>query len=179
METQAPRHVLILGLGLSGLAMARWCARAGARVTVADTREAPPQLGALQRELPEARFISGAFDARLLGEGEGAVHAIYRSPGLAPAELGVLLSAARDQGLPVSGELGLFAEALAGLKAGRAYAPQVLAVTGTNGKTTVTAFAGQLVERAGKTVVMAGNIGPTLLDTLQTALDQEQLPEVW
>ena len=179
METQAPRHVLILGLGLSGLAMARWCARAGARVTVADTREAPPQLGALQRELPEARFISGTFDARLLGEGEDAVHAVYRSPGLAPAELDVLLSAARDQGLPVSGELGLFAEALAGLKAGRAYAPQVLAVTGTNGKTTVTALTGQLVERAGKTVVVAGNIGPTLLDTLQTALDQEQLPEVW
>ncbi len=158
METQAPRHVLILGLGLSGLAMARWCARAGARLTVADTREAPPQLGALQRELPEARFVSGTFDARLLG-GEDAVHAVYRSPGLAPAELDVLLSAARDQGLPVSGELGLFAEALAGLKAGRAYAPQVLAVTGTNGKTTVTALAGQLVERAGKTVVMAGNIG--------------------
>ena len=69
--------------------------------------------------------------------------------------------------MPVGGELGLFAEALAALQApSDGYAPAVLAVTGTNGKTTVTALTGQLVERAGKTVAVAGNIGPTLLDTL-------------
>ncbi|MBX9871533.1 MAG: UDP-N-acetylmuramoyl-L-alanine--D-glutamate ligase, partial [Burkholderiaceae bacterium] len=54
------RHVLVLGLGASGLAMTRWCLRQGARVTVADTREAPPQLATLQAELPQVAFRSGA-----------------------------------------------------------------------------------------------------------------------
>jgi len=59
------------------------------------------------------------------------------------------------------------------------YRPAVLAVTGTNGKTTVTALTGQLVARAGKTVAVAGNIGPTLLDTLAAHIDAGTLPEVW
>ena len=59
-------HVLILGLGESGLAMARWCVRQGARVRVADTRSAPPGLVALQAALPAAEFIAGGFDKALL-----------------------------------------------------------------------------------------------------------------
>ncbi len=174
-------HVLILGLGASGLAMARWCARCGAQVTVADTREAPPQLPALRAQLPQARFISGPFGPALV---EGTdIRAVFRSPGLSPAEVAPVADAARATGLWVTSELGLFAQALADLKADRAYAPAVLAVTGTNGKTTVTALAGQLVERAGKGVAVAGNIGPTLLDTLADKLDavsdEQSLPEVW
>ena len=60
------QEVLVLGLGASGLAMARWCARCGAQVTVADTREAPPQLAQLRAELPQVRFVAGDFDASLL-----------------------------------------------------------------------------------------------------------------
>jgi UDP-N-acetylmuramoylalanine--D-glutamate ligase len=75
--------------------------------------------------------------------------------------------------------LGLFSQALAELKVTRDYQPKVLAVTGTNGKTTVTSLTGQLVSRAGKTVAVAGNIGPTLLDTLSAHLDADTLPEVW
>ncbi|WP_028601523.1 UDP-N-acetylmuramoyl-L-alanine--D-glutamate ligase [Ottowia thiooxydans] len=171
------RRILILGLGLSGLAMARWCARHGAQVSVADTREAPPQLEELRAEIPGAHFIAGPLDAGLIGE-EG-FHAIYRSPGLAPSELAALTAAARESGLIVEGELTLFAQALEHLKAERAYEPSVLAITGTNGKTTVTSLTGQLVERAGKSVVVAGNIGPSLLDMLGQALDQDALPEVW
>ena len=78
-----------------------------------------------------------------------------------------------------TGELGLFSEALLQLQAERGYRPVVLAITGTNGKTTVTALTGQLVERAGKTVAVAGNIGPTLLDTLSQRLDTDTLPQVW
>ncbi|CAN7644050.1 MULTISPECIES: UDP-N-acetylmuramoyl-L-alanine--D-glutamate ligase [unclassified Variovorax] len=222
------QHVLILGLGASGLAMARWCARHGARLTVADTREAPPQRDALLAELPEAVFVGGPFSAALV-EGT-SVRAVYRSPGLSPASIAVVVDAARAMGLPVGGELDLFAQALADLRtveaadavdapveeaepapvsppqeqeaesaaieddddaeaptpilvpvppAPQGYTPAVLAVTGTNGKTTVTALAGQLVERAGKTVAVAGNIGPTLLDTLAAHLDAGTLPEVW
>jgi UDP-N-acetylmuramoylalanine--D-glutamate ligase len=276
--------VLILGLGASGLAMARWCVRHGASVTVADTREAPALLATLQQELPGVTFVSGAFTPDLV-QGT-AVRAVYRSPGLAPAVIAPVADAAREIGLPVGGELDLFARALADLRdvpaaeavedapeaetalaapestsetlqpetsdvpdepdafdamaaaeplengttvpvnasddaeeaveeaapdaagndtenvpaaaeeAGEAvatpallglvppekptgYRPEVLAITGTNGKTTVTSLLGQLVQRAGKTVAVAGNIGPTLLDTLSAHLDAQTLPQVW
>ncbi len=171
------QHVLILGLGASGLAMARWCVRCGAQVTVADTRSAPPQLVALQKELPLVCFISGALGTSLL-EGAG-LHAVFKSPGLTPADVAAVEAAARAVGIPIGGELALFAQALAELRATRDYTPKVLAVTGTNGKTTVTALTGQLVSRAGKRVQVAGNIGPTLLDTLSACLDADALPEVW
>jgi UDP-N-acetylmuramoylalanine--D-glutamate ligase len=169
--------VLILGLGASGLAMARWCVRQGAQVTVADTREAPPQLTTLRSELPDVAFRSGAFEATLV-EG-GAYRAIFKSPGLSPATVAPVWQAAQAIGLWVGGELDLFAHALRTLQAERGYAPKVLAITGTNGKTTTTALTGQLVAHAGKTVAVAGNIGPTLLDTLAQHLDAATLPEVW
>jgi UDP-N-acetylmuramoylalanine--D-glutamate ligase len=171
------QHVLILGLGASGLAMARWCARCGAQVTVADTRAAPPQLATLQRDVPAARFVSGPFDSALL-DGT-AVRAVFKSPGLAPDEVAPVFVAAQAMGLWAAGELGLFSQALAVLKTERDYQPKMLAITGTNGKTTVTSLTGQLVSRAGKTVAVAGNIGPTLLDTLSERLDANDLPEVW
>nr|WP_255593267.1 UDP-N-acetylmuramoyl-L-alanine--D-glutamate ligase [Acidovorax sp. sic0104] len=171
------QNILILGLGASGLAMARWCVRCGATVTVADTREAPPQLAALQQELPQVRFVAGAFDAALV-DGQG-LHAVYRSPGLSPETVAPVFVAARAIGLVVGGELTLYAMALATLRASHGYAPAVLAITGTNGKTTVTSLTGQLVERSGRTVAVAGNIGPTLLDTLAGHIDAATLPEVW
>jgi UDP-N-acetylmuramoylalanine--D-glutamate ligase len=171
------QHVLVLGLGASGLAMARWCARQGAQVTVADTRAAPPQLQTLRESLPQVVFVHGAFDAALI-EGTNT-RAVFKSPGLSPEQTQAVDAAAQAAGLWVSGELGLFAMALADLKESTQYAPKILAITGTNGKTTVTSLTGQLVARAGKTVAVAGNIGPTLLDTLQTAIELQSLPEVW
>ncbi|MET3914459.1 UDP-N-acetylmuramoylalanine--D-glutamate ligase [Variovorax sp. OAS795] len=335
--------VLVLGLGASGLAMARWCARHGAVVTVADTREAPAALATLRAELPGVVFIGGPFSAALI---EGTpIRAVYRSPGLSPTTIAPIVDAARAVGLAVGGELDLFAHALRDLQtvevplrdaepeaeaapavepqgeldleaeaaeaapveteqaaaaapvasetdeapttaappesepapaamaeavprdpsssvpvaqpaeeassaeapaipeaaapatatmsrlpstgkpyvptaareaaefvariaelsasnpasaaveeeptlqlplvpieeppAPKGYTPAVLAITGTNGKTTVTALTGQLVERAGKRVAVAGNIGPTLLDTLAAHMDAGTLPEVW
>ena len=176
MKFLQDQSILILGLGTSGYAMARWAARCGARVTVADTRAEPPQLAALREQLPDARFVSGEFDAALLQQG---VQAVFRSPGLSPEQVDQVVTAAAGRGIRMAGELGLFAEALADLKADSGYAPAVLAVTGTNGKTTVTALTGQLVERAGKRTAVAGNIGPSLLDTLAQAMDAGELPEVW
>ena len=171
----APARVLVLGCGLSGLAMARWCVGQGAEVTVADTRAEPPQLAQLRAEVPRARFVSGAFTAELV-EGQQQV---LRSPGLTPEQVAPVVDAARGRGIPVRGELALFDEALAALRAADGYHPAVLAVTGTNGKTTVTSLTGQLVERSGKTVAVAGNIGPSLLDTLRRKRDAGALPQVW
>jgi UDP-N-acetylmuramoylalanine--D-glutamate ligase len=172
------QNILILGLGASGLAMARWCVQTGAAcVTVADTRTAPPQLAVLQQELPQVHFVSGEFQTALV-EGQG-LHAVYCSPGLSPDNIASVVVAARAAGLPVGGELTLFAMALHALRSARAYAPAVLAITGTNGKTTVTSLTGQLIAHAGKTVAVAGNIGPTLLGTLANHLASHTLPEVW
>ncbi len=171
------QHVLILGLGASGLAMARWCARQGANVTVADTRDAPPQLATLRNEWPQVGFVAGAFHTELV---EGTpVRMVLRSPGLSPAEIAPVANAAHASGLWLGGELDLFFEGLQALRVSQSYTPKVLAITGTNGKTTVTSLTTQLVARAGKTVAMAGNIGPTLLDTLSEHLAADSLPEVW
>jgi UDP-N-acetylmuramoylalanine--D-glutamate ligase len=167
--------VLVLGCGASGLAMARWCAQAGAQVTVADTREDPPQLGKLREDVPQVRFVGGPF-AAALAEGQQLV---LRSPGLTPEQIAPVVAEATRRSIPVRGELGLFADALAGMREADGYHPAVLAVTGTNGKTTVTALTGQLVERSGKTVAVAGNIGPTLLDTLADKRASGALPQVW
>jgi len=177
MTMPQDRHVLVLGLGLSGLAMARWCAGQGARVTVADTREAPPQRAALREQVPQAHFVHGPMSAALVDD--AGLCAVYRSPGLAPAVIAGVVDSARARGLPVRGELDLFTRALLNLKQSDGYQPAVLAITGTNGKTTVTALTGQLVQRAGRSVVVAGNIGPSLLDTLQVRLHYQDLPDVW
>ncbi len=171
------QRVLILGLGASGLAMARWCTRAGAQVTVADTRETPPQLMELQTELPGARFVAGDFAAALV-DGQNLT-AVYRSPGLSPVAVAPVFDAARAIGLPVGGELDLFTQALQGLAQAHGYQPKVLAITGTNGKTTVTSLTGLLLEHAGMTVAVAGNIGPAMLDTLSAHIDAEKLPQAW
>ncbi|CAG2146785.1 UDP-N-acetylmuramoylalanine--D-glutamate ligase [compost metagenome] len=170
-------HVLVLGLGESGLAMSRWCGLNGCRVRVADTREAPANLAFLQAELTTAEFVGGPFSESLL-DGIGLV-AI--SPGLSPLESGTkaVLDAAAARGIPVWGEIELFAQALGYLESTSGYAPRVLAITGTNGKTTTTALAGRLVERAGKTVAVAGNISPSALDKLSACIASATLPDVW
>ena len=171
------QRVLILGLGISGIAMARWCARAGAEVIVADTREAPPYLSVLQAELPGVRFVAGEFTAALV-DGQ-SLSSVYRSPGLSPASVAPVFNAARSIGLPTGGELDLFAFALKGLREAHGYAPKVLGITGTNGKTTVTSLTAQLLEHGGLSVGVAGNIGPSLLDTLSGRIDAETLPQAW
>ncbi len=177
MHNLKDRNVLILGLGVSGLAMARWCARCGAALTVVDTRAQPPQLAALLQAVPGATFLQAALSEELI---KGSTfHAVFKSPGIAPKESRAVIAAAAAKGIPVGGELTLFAQGLEALKTSQQYCPKVVAVTGTNGKTTVTALTGHLVDWAGQTVQVAGNIGPSLLDTLAQAMDGDTLPAVW
>ncbi|WP_454773556.1 UDP-N-acetylmuramoyl-L-alanine--D-glutamate ligase [Janthinobacterium tructae] len=167
------KTALVLGLGESGLAMALWLARSGALVRVADTRETPERLAALQAAVPQAQFIAGAFTAELLD----GVDFVAVSPGLAPGrELAHIAPAALEKNIPVWGEIELFAQALAALKTERGYAPKVIAITGTNGKTTVTSLVGLLCERAGLVTRVAGNISPAALDVLREVLDAEPAP---
>ncbi|HKX40045.1 MAG TPA: UDP-N-acetylmuramoyl-L-alanine--D-glutamate ligase [Burkholderiaceae bacterium] len=163
--------VLVLGLGESGLAMARWCAARGATLRVWDSREQPPHEAALAEHVPNAQWQRGP----LTDEAFAGVQLVLKSPGLAPTDerIAAPLARAVATGIPVMGELDLFARALADLKAERGYAPKVLAITGTNGKTTTTALTALLVERTGRRVAAAGNIGPTMLQTLAEALALE------
>ena len=168
--------VLVLGLGESGLAMARWCARHGCRLRVADTREVPPNLSALEAHGVDADFVGGPFSPVLL---EG-VELLAISPGLSPlaADLLPLITEAREKDIPVWGELEFFAQALKTLGES-GYAPKVIAITGTNGKTTTTSLTGLLCERACKKVAVAGNISPAALDKLTEAIDNTALPDIW
>ena len=169
------RRVLVVGLGESGLAMARWAAFRGARVRVADTRAAPPFLGELRRRVATADFRSGDFaktgDKSLLD----GIDLLVLSPGLSPGML--LVIHARAAGIPVVGEIELFAWALDAL--GVRGQTQVIAITGTNGKTTTTALTGHLCRAAGRRTGVAGNISPAALTALMACQDEGKLPEIW
>ena len=180
------KQALVLGLGESGLAMARWLARQGAALRVADTRAAPERLAALRASVPGARFVAGPLNALLLD----GIDFIAVSPGLSPQrELAELIPAAKAKDIPLWGEIELFAQALKQLNDERAYRPKLIAITGTNGKTTVTSLVGLLCERAGLRVRVAGNISPAALDVLMELLDAPEaseqdgslagLPEIW
>jgi UDP-N-acetylmuramoylalanine--D-glutamate ligase len=177
------KRVLVLGLGESGLAMALWLARGGARVRVADTRDAndlAERLAALQAAVADAEFVGGQLDIALLYD----MDFVAISPGLAPkGDVADIMRAAAAASIPVWGEIELFAQALQALKEERGYAPKIIAITGTNGKTTVTTLTGQLCERAGLTVRVAGNISPAALDVLRELLEADALspalPQVW
>ncbi len=147
----AGRRVLVLGLGESGLSAARWVQRQGGTVRAADTRQQPPRARDFDGELR-----TGAFDATLL---EG-IDLVCISPGLPLAQ--PLVQEAISRGLPIVGDIELFAWHV------HAAQPQsrIVAITGTNGKTTVTALTGHLLRSAGVDCEVAGNIGPAALDAL-------------
>jgi len=189
---QAPHRFLILGLGESGVAMAKWCLRNGAAVRLADTRE-PAKLTERQNAWLEELKIAGLKDIQfgsLKDELLVDIDVIGISPGLSPIQepSQSFLVKARKARIDVWSEIEFFARAIAGLSRmalamESTYTTSVLAVTGTNGKTTTTALTGQLCERAGKKVAVAGNISPAALDKLMTCLngaDQiEDMPDVW
>jgi UDP-N-acetylmuramoylalanine--D-glutamate ligase len=170
------KRVLVLGLGESGLAMARWLAACGAVLRVADTRAEPERLPELRAAVGDCEFVGGPFAAALLDE----VAFVAVSPGLAPGrELARIAPAAQEKNIPLWSEIELFAQAIAALRTARRYVPKIIAITGTNGKTTVTSLTGLLCRRAGLTTQVAGNISPAALDVLRAALDGDDLPQVW
>jgi UDP-N-acetylmuramoylalanine--D-glutamate ligase len=158
------KRITVLGLGASGYSMARYLAAQGALLTVADTRPAPPQLAQLQRELPGVRFVSGEFNEALFD----GCDLIAASPGVAIDT--PLLLAVRLRHLPIVGDVELFARALP-------KGQKILAITGSNGKTTTTSLVGELCKAAGLHTVVCGNIGDTVLDQLPQS--GEAWPDVY
>lgn len=163
-------QVLVLGLGDTGLSVAQWVRRQGGQVRVADTRAAPPRAS----DLVGAALHAGPFDAALL---EG-IDLVCISPGLALEQ--PLVDAARSRGIPVLGDIELFAWHLRGAApAASADATRCIAITGTNGKTTVSALTGHLLRAAGLDCEVAGNIGPAALAALAAREDAGRMPQAW
>jgi UDP-N-acetylmuramoylalanine--D-glutamate ligase len=153
------RRILVLGLGDTGLSVARWAERLGARPRVADTRAEPPRAADFSGEMH-----TGAFTEALLDD----VELVCISPGL-PLDQ-PLVSTALARRIPVVGDIELFAWH---------NTRPVLAVTGTNGKTTVSALTGHLLRAAGIDCEVAGNIGPAALAALAARQERGTLPQAW
>ncbi|MEW5943170.1 MAG: UDP-N-acetylmuramoyl-L-alanine--D-glutamate ligase [Pseudomonadota bacterium] len=160
------KAVLVLGLGVTGLSLARWLRAQGACVAVADSRDDPPQAAKLKEEMPEVPLFAGAFRAEPFYGAE--ILAI--SPGVPLAE--PLVVATLGRGIPVVGDIELFAQALpAGSK--------VLAITGSNGKSTVTEMVGAMARACGRNTVVAGNIGLPVLDALARVEREREQVDLW
>lgn len=160
------KHALVIGLGESGLAMAKWLSRQGARVRVADSRGNPPNVDALRAVAPQAELVCGAFSDVLFAD----IDFIALSPGVPKATPEIAAAT-----VPVISEIELFAHGVRAL----APASKIIAITGSNGKTTTTALTAHLLNGAGVAAVACGNISPSALDALMAAEDAGQYPAVW
>lgn len=168
------RNVLVLGLGDTGLSMTRWLVRHGARVSVADSRSQPPHKRTLEAELPDVPISTGPFTEREFARAD----VIAISPGLDRRE--ALIAGATRRGVPVVGDVELFAQALDDVASRQSRArPQVVAITGSNGKSTVTAMTGEVSRASGRATVVAGNIGLPVLDALTEIEKGEAMPDVF
>ena len=169
------KSILVLGAGDTGLSVVRWAERVGARVRIADTRADPPGRDELQRKHPRAEFAAGPFTDALFRDAE----LVVASPGVAIAGPACDPAVARAiaQGKTFVGDVELFAwEQNELAKTGQR--PKMIGITGSNGKSTVTAMAGEMCRAAGLRTVMAGNIGLPVIDAMLDAQDTGQ-PDVY
>jgi UDP-N-acetylmuramoylalanine--D-glutamate ligase len=148
------KRILVLGLGETGFSVLRWLSKQGAVLSVADSRDNPPNMEDLVRRMPQVAIYPGKFKQEVLLNAE----VIVISPGVALSEPAV--QAAIKQGIPVIGDVELFAQY-------RSKNAKVIGITGSNGKTTVTSLVGEICKEAGMKTIVAGNIGLPVLDALQ------------
>ncbi|WP_271105146.1 UDP-N-acetylmuramoyl-L-alanine--D-glutamate ligase [Pseudomonas tohonis] len=142
---------IVVGLGKSGMSLVRFLARQGVRFAVADTRENPPELATLRAQCPEVEVRCGELDVDFLCRASE----LYVSPGLAIAT--PALQEAAKRGVKLSGDIELFAR--------HAKAP-IVAISGSNAKSTVTTLVGEMAQAAGRRVAVGGNLGTPALDLL-------------
>jgi len=171
----AGKVALVVGLGESGLAMARWLQQQQVKVLVTDTRAVPPGADALQTLVPGAEWRSRGtvLDAAAIADCLQGVDLLALSPGVAFDS--PLIAAARDKAMPVWSEIDCFAVAQAALCS----QSRVVAITGANGKTTTTALTAHLLNEAGVDAVACGNISPSALDAFMVRAATATWPAVW
>ena len=169
------KSIVVLGAGNTGLSVVRWAERMGARVRVADTRSNPPGLDQLRREHGGAEFIAGPYSDAHFCDAE----LIVASPGVAVAgpACDAAIARAIAQGKKFVGDVELFAWEQNEL-AEQGTRPKMIGITGSNGKSTVTAMAGEMCRAAGLKTVVAGNIGLPVIDAMLDARDRGQ-PDVY
>lgn len=150
------RRSVIVGAGLTGQSCARFLQRKGRPFLLMDSREAPPNADALIEAFGERNVVTGGLDAQLLKQADE----ILLSPGvpLSTPEIQEAISAK----VPVRGDIDIFAE--------EAKAP-IVAITGSNGKSTVTTLLGEMAKENGTTVAVGGNIGVPALDLLSDEVE--------
>ncbi|MCG6932844.1 MAG: UDP-N-acetylmuramoyl-L-alanine--D-glutamate ligase [Gallionella sp.] len=163
------KSVLVLGLGETGLSMLRYLKAQGARVRAADSRSAPPGLAEAKKHVAESLIHCGPFSDALFD----GVELIAISPGVPLRDPAVARAIA--SGIAVTGDIELFAQQLA--SGDQSKRSRVVAITGSNGKTTVTRMVEHLCKAAGKDAVAAGNISPAVLDLMQERGASQ--PEIW
>lgn len=146
---------LVLGLGVTGLSLARFLSAQGDAVLIADTREKPPGLEALQKEGLDVELALGAYPAGWLDR----VDRVLVSPGV-PLDHPVLLEA-KTRGLPMGNDIGLLAQRA------RDTGVPLVAITGSNGKSTVTTMLAAMLEKAAVRTRTGGNLGTPALELLR------------
>ncbi len=151
-ETGQAKRTLVVGLGATGLSCARFLSRAGVPVAVTDSREQPPGLETLQRELPDVALFLGGFDAEAFARAER----IVISPGVSLRE--PLVVEAQARGIEVVGDIELFA---------RNVSAPIIGITGSNGKSTVTTLLGLMAQQAGRNARVGGNLGVPALELVE------------
>ncbi len=162
--------VLVLGMGETGLSMVKWLSRQGARIRVADSRMEPPRWKEIVEAFPQVQIHKGNFEPGIFAD----IEMIAISPGVPMAD--PCVQQAVQRGIPVVGDMVLFIWAL---ETSHLTRPKVIAITGSNGKTTVTAMAGAMLKSAGWDVEVAGNIGPAVLNALMHRIDTGCWPQAW
>lgn len=170
------QKALVVGLGASGEACTKFLLKRQWQVRATDTRSEPPALSRLS-DTEGFSFVS-------LQEAQAQLkdcNLLVMSPGISPWHSAVtpLVRSAQSLGIEVVGEIELFARELARLKSEKAYEPKIIAVTGTNGKTTTTVLTTKMAAASGLKAVAAGNIGPNAVTELDRYLESGELPDVW
>lgn len=155
-NVQQQEYTLVVGLGITGISVVRYLSGLGENIVVVDSRDIPPQLDVLRSEFPDIRCITGVFDTAIFT----AAQRIIISPGVSLKEPAVV--AAKQEGIEITGDIDLFAHVVS--------AP-VIGITGSNGKSTVTALLGEMAKQANIQVAVGGNIGTPALDLLQDSTE--------
>ncbi len=150
-KTEHKHSFLIIGLGQTGLSCARFLVQQGYAVAIMDTREQPPLLSIVQQELPDLLVNTGGLISEWMLKSDTSV----LSPGVDPRLPEI--KAARDAGIEIIGDIELFA---------RHANASIIAITGSNGKSTVTTMIAEMAVTAGKQVQVGGNLGTPALELI-------------